>query len=1012
MKNFLKTFAMLATVIASLGLASCETETDSTESEPTYYTVSFNSDGGSSVASQTVESGKTAVEPKSPTKASTETATYTFAGWYNGTNPFDFTTPITADITLTAHWTETAITPTPQNSDNDAENSGDAQEDAKDETNTDTQNPDGTGGNNPDGTGGNNPDTMPETPKTYTVIFNLNDGSETPETKTQIFAENKAASLTSVNVLGFARTGYVFSAWNTAKDGSGTVYADGAEVSVSANLILYAQWALVPPSSETGTLQFAFIISDTNAMKKAAVALYDKTTGEVIAGFSPEVFSITSDSVAYSKTSVPTGTYRLKAFFYADDEQSLCVASVQELVTILTGNQTVITREISADSSIYTITYDLKGGSWADNFSPISQFTKYSGDLLLPTENDAYLSGYYFDGWYTEESFAGEKRSVLTDTTQSITLYAKWSEDCRVYAARLSETDFSDAVFTKNNLIKLAGEWTAADISALGKILYGSYFSYSYAIDMSEATGITEIPENAFSGELRKDTKITEIILPETVESIGDYAFANTTLKEINLPASLKSIGSRAFASSLVENVVIPNGITEITVALFSGCTELKSVTIPASVTSIGGGAFSNCKSLKTVALPKGITSIAQSLFTDCESLESIVIPEGVTTINDWAFIRCKSLKSANIPSTVTKLGYRCFQDCESLTTLTISKDAKITDIPEYCFYRCKIENIVIPKTVKTISQWAFYACKFTEVELPQGLESIGQFAFDGILVTSLTIPSSVTEIGNDAFRECNKLETVIFSNTLKTIASAFYDTKKLTTVKFNGTLEEWLSYPVSSRKYLCDAGADLYLNGTKLTTVEIPSTVNALEDYMFYGIKSITSVSIPDSVTSIGKECFYSCENLKTISFSNSVKTIGNYAFNKTGITTVQYGGSLENWLSLSFVSETANPCNNGASLYLNGTLLTEGIVPASVTSVGNYALYGCASLSKITFSASSISGIGQKAFYNCSNLSEIHAELLSKTDWEAVEKGTDWATGVASGAKVYVSDSGEIAL
>ena len=95
------------------------------------FTVTFNSDGGSAVESQQVESGAKATKPADPTKSG-----YTFVGWYNGEVAFDFNTPITADITLTAHWlaesvdvyqvkfgTKDAITLSPiEKDDDDAEN--------------------------------------------------------------------------------------------------------------------------------------------------------------------------------------------------------------------------------------------------------------------------------------------------------------------------------------------------------------------------------------------------------------------------------------------------------------------------------------------------------------------------------------------------------------------------------------------------------------------------------------------------------------------------------------------------------------------------------------------------------------------------------------------------------------------------------------------------------------------------------------------------------------------------
>jgi uncharacterized repeat protein (TIGR02543 family) len=70
-------------------------------SVPAIYKVTFNSDGGSSVVWQNVKSGALVLKPFAPTKRG-----YTFDGWFNGEEKFEFTTPITADLTLKAQWKE------------------------------------------------------------------------------------------------------------------------------------------------------------------------------------------------------------------------------------------------------------------------------------------------------------------------------------------------------------------------------------------------------------------------------------------------------------------------------------------------------------------------------------------------------------------------------------------------------------------------------------------------------------------------------------------------------------------------------------------------------------------------------------------------------------------------------------------------------------------------------------------------------------------------------------------
>ena len=71
------------------------------------YTVTFDTDGGSAVENQTVAENEAATKPADPTKDG-----YTFAGWYVGENEYDFATPVTADVTVTAKW-NAVVTPDP-----------------------------------------------------------------------------------------------------------------------------------------------------------------------------------------------------------------------------------------------------------------------------------------------------------------------------------------------------------------------------------------------------------------------------------------------------------------------------------------------------------------------------------------------------------------------------------------------------------------------------------------------------------------------------------------------------------------------------------------------------------------------------------------------------------------------------------------------------------------------------------------------------------------------------------
>ena len=386
----------------------------------------------------------------------------------------------------------------------------------------------------------------------------------------------------------------------------------------------------------------------------------------------------------------------------------------------------------------------------------------------------------------------------------------------------------------------VSGDWTYS-------VSYGGAIISAY----SGAGGVVTVPSQLGGYPVRKvgngypsifasnSNSVTSIIVPNSVTSIGDYAFYGClSLNSVTIPNSVTNIGAYAFASESIgigingtmqlSSIAIPDSVTNIGEKAFFGCTKLANVTIGNGVTSIEAGAFNGCSSLTSMTLPNSLKTLGYSsgfggpsyngVFAYCSNLISINIGNSVTTIGDSLFVGCSRLTSITIPPTVTVIGNSAFSGCSSLISINIPNS--VTIIGGYVFGNCtSLTSIDIGNGVTGIPFYMFYGCSS---------------------LSSVTIPSAVTSIGVEAFTNCTGLERIVFLGNAPSYSETSFRNSSPTVYYVAGTTG-WGTYYDG----LNTAVIGSYLLTTVCNSAEGSSSINPIKQAYQTG-DSVTIVATP----------------------------------------------------------------------------------------------------------------------------------------------------------------------
>lgn len=283
----------------------------------------------------------------------------------------------------------------------------------------------------------------------------------------------------------------------------------------------------------------------------------------------------------------------------------------------------------------YTILYDANGGTGA----PSSQ-KKTQGAYLILREGIPERPGYTFQGWASSQTAtAAEYQPGDTYSAEGdAVLYAVWAEATSGTCGKNLTWIFDE----EGGILTISGTG-AMDNYESDTVPWNAYIGQIVSVDMDP--NVTYIGSNAFAG-----SGLTgELMLPENLTAIGQYAFAGCTgmTGELVLPQQLKEIGNGAFTScgGFTGDLVIPEGVTYIGNWAFMTTGFDGKLVLPETLTYIGMDAFLGCSLSGEVLIPEGISSISQRAFGECAYLTGVVLPQYTDSIGANAFGWCTGLE-------------------------------------------------------------------------------------------------------------------------------------------------------------------------------------------------------------------------------------------------------------------------------------------------------------------------------------------------------------------------------
>lgn len=447
------------------------------------------------------------------------------------------------------------------------------------------------------------------------------------------------------------------------------------------------------------------------------------------------------------------------------------------------------------------------------------------------------------------------------------------------------------------------------------------------------------------------------IVIPKTVNAIGQYAFSASTsvtgsLKEVIFEAGGTgelNIATQAFSYQpnlkkidLPERAILPtvtnlvrkaNNKT-VTDANGNSVYDAPNTTVTASITLISN-VFKACTSLAEIniiddpAIEGAYTSIDGALYTADKSILVFVPFANVGRYKDGA-----PTYELVVPNTVRMVITNAIADCTALKTVTFEEFDK--------------EDANYGKQLLTIGNYTSTSSSTSSNFTIGGKTSA---------ITKITLPSHLAKIGYNAF---------LISSTL-----ADYEPMEIIfNLEASNVVIDTYAFHYSTVKALAlpgvkSIGKYAFKNAEKmesLTFVSLDSSITTLPDYMLQNAKSLKSFTIFPQIKTIAQYAFAGCESLTSLNVPSTVTKINNFAFNKTGLTSFTLHSGLTH-------SNLGTNLFDGCASLKSFTFEAKEDGTYPLTVIPDKMFYNCTALETINLEAfaAQITKIGASAFYHC---------------------------------------------